>query len=99
LRGRRRGEGGLGRFGRRETGFGDDLGVNGRLVPSRLIDVTAGLGLARGGFQGALPGGEFALGKVKISGPAGAAGPRWILRRALAAADLTRRGRISSLAA
>jgi len=70
-------------------GFGDGFGANGRLFASRFIDMTTGLGLTRGGFQGALARGEFALRQVQIACGARAARPcRWRRRRALAAAGL-----------
>jgi hypothetical protein len=62
------------RFGRpefRRSGFDVRLGTNRRLIASRFIDVTASFRLARGGFQGALTGGELALRQVQIAGPTG----------------------------
>jgi hypothetical protein len=46
-------------FGR--SSFCDGLGANRGLFANRFIDVTAGLGLTRRGFQGALARREFAL--------------------------------------
>jgi hypothetical protein len=54
-------------------GFHDRLGAKRRFFANRFIDVAAGLGLARGRFQGALTGGEFALRQVQIAGAAAAA--------------------------
>ncbi len=54
------------------SGFDDGLGAQRRLVANRLIDMAASLGLARGRFQGALAGGEFALRQVQIARAAAA---------------------------
>jgi len=48
-------------------GFHDRLGATRRLVANRFLDMASRLGLARGRFQGALTGGEFALRQIQIA--------------------------------